>query len=94
MEKKIQVELLQISYLNDSRKKKPTKGNFRELKSKKCTGEASLQTPLEACAVGARLGNPSVFILDPCLELAQVLHEKWGHLVRNYCVIVAGKPVT
>ena len=57
------------------KEEKPKKGNFRELKSEKCTGEACPQTPLWACAVGARLGNPSVFILDPCLELAQVLHD-------------------
>ena len=62
-------------------RKKPKKGNYGELKSKRCTGEACPQTPLEACAVSAHLGNPSVFILDPCLELAQVLQEKWGHLM-------------
>ena len=66
-------------------RKKPKIGNFRELKSKTCTGEACSQTPPPpsplAWAVGARLGIPLVFILDPQSELAQVLQEKWGHLM-------------
>ena len=45
-------------------------------------GKHPFQTPLEACAlVGALLGNPSVCTLDPRLELAQVLPEKWDHLI-------------
>ena len=51
-------------------------------KFKNFPGEHPFQTPLEACAlVGALLGNPSACILDPRLELAQVLHEKWDHLI-------------
>ena len=37
--------------------------------------------PLEACAFGSHLGNPSVCILDPHLELAQELYGKWGLLM-------------
>ena len=45
-------------------------------------GEHPFQTPLEACAlVDALLWSPSVCILDPRPELAQVLYEKWGHLI-------------
>ena len=36
---------------------------------------------LEACAFGAQLGNPSVCILDPHLELGQELYGKWGRLM-------------
>ena len=50
-------------------------------KSKKFPLGACPETPLEACPFGANLGNPSVCILNPRLELAQVLHEKWGHLM-------------
>ena len=46
---------------------KSRKGDFKEWKSKKFPGGARLRTPLEACAFGARLGNRSVFILDPRL---------------------------
>ena len=50
---------------------KSRKGDFKEWKSKKFPGGARLRTPLEACAFGARLGNRSVFILDPRL------HRQW-----------------
>lgn len=49
----------------------PRKGNIRELKSKRFPGGACPRTPLEACAFGVRLGNRSVFILDPRLGIAQ-----------------------
>ena len=49
---------------------KSRKGDFKEWKSKKFPGGARLRTPLEACAFGARLGNRSVFILDPRLVKA------------------------
>ena len=41
----------------------------------------SPDSPLEACAFGAHLGNPSVCILDPHLELAQELYDRWGRLM-------------
>ena len=64
---KLQVSLLPISCLNDS---EIQKGDFRELKSKTFLGGACPpQIPIEACAFGARLGNPSVCILDPRLEV-------------------------
>ena len=47
---------------------KSRKGDFKEWKSKKFPGGARLRTPMEACAFGARLGNRSVFILDPPLH--------------------------
>ena len=43
--------------------RKRRKGDFRELKSKKAPG------PPKTCAFGARLGNRSVFILDPRLNI-------------------------
>ena len=46
----------------------PPKEEFRGLKSKKFQGEHVPGPPLEACAFGARLGNRSVFNLDPRLQ--------------------------
>ena len=60
---------------------KRRKGDFREWKIQNVSRGSSPHTPLEACAFGAHLGNPSVCFLDPRPELAQVLHEKWGHLM-------------
>ena len=52
---------------------KPRKTEFGEIKSKNFSkGEHSLDPPLEACAFGARLGNRSVFILDPRLSSAVI----------------------
>ena len=50
-------------------------------KTKKFSLGACPQTPLEDYPFAADLRNPSVCILNPRLELAQVLHEKWGHLM-------------
>ena len=47
---------------------KPRKGDFRELKSKTFPGKYTWN-PLEACAFATRLGNQSVFILDPRLAI-------------------------
>ena len=47
--------------------RKSRKGDFKEWKSKTFPGRARLRTPLEPCAFSARLGNRSVFILDPRL---------------------------
>ena len=44
---------------------KPTKEDFRELNQNNFQGVYSRGTPLEACALGARLGNRSASILDP-----------------------------
>ena len=60
---------------------KRRKGDFREWKIQNLSRGSSPHTQLEACAFGAHLGNPSVCFLDPRPELAQVLHEKWGHLM-------------
>ena len=46
---------------------KPREGDFREWKSKNVLREHA-RTPLEACALGASLGNLSVFTLDPSLQ--------------------------
>ena len=48
---------------------KPREGDFREQKSKKIHWGACPRIPLEACAFGTRLGNRSVFILDPRLSI-------------------------
>ena len=48
--------------------RKPRIGNFKELKFKKIPGGAYPRTRLDACAFGARLGNRSLFILDPRLN--------------------------
>ena len=48
--------------------RKPRKGDFKELKSKNVLGEHA-PGPLEACPFGARLGNRSVFVLDPRLPV-------------------------
>ena len=37
-------------------------------------------TPLEACALGARLGNRSVFILDPRQKLYNVINKNQSYL--------------
>ena len=47
---------------------KPKKGDFRELKSKTFPGKCP-RIPLEACSFAARLGNRSVFLLDPRLAI-------------------------
>ena len=44
---------------------KPTKEDFRGLNQNNFQGVYSPGTPLEACALGARLGNLSASILDP-----------------------------
>lgn len=44
----------------------PKKGDIRELKSKKLPRRACPADPLEACA---HLGNWSLFILHPCLNI-------------------------
>ena len=44
---------------------KPTKGDFRGLNQNNFPGVYSPGTPLEACALEARLGNRSASILDP-----------------------------
>ena len=56
-------------------------GTWGSKKSKKLRGGDDLRSPQEVCAFGTLLWNPSVCVLDPRLELAQVLHEKWGHLI-------------
>ena len=68
--------------MNDSETHR--KGNFKELKSKKFLEGACPRTPLEAYPFDARLGNSSVFILDP--RLYQVIPWKlvyeslnWGN---------------
>ena len=48
--------------------RKPRIGNFKELKFKKIPGGAYPRTRLDAWAFGARLGNRSLFILDPRLN--------------------------
>ena len=63
---------------------KPRNGGARRSnKISKISRESIIFRPLlEACAlVDAVLGNPSLCILDPRLELAQVLHKKWGHFI-------------
>ena len=56
-----------ISQYPVSMTQKPRKGDFGKLKSKKFPWGACRWTPLETCAFGARLGNRSVFVIDPCL---------------------------
>ena len=48
---------------------KPGKGNFRDLKSLQIPRGACPQALLEACSTVPRLGNRSVFILDPRLKI-------------------------
>ena len=45
------------------------KEDLKELKIQKLPWGSLALDPLEACAFGARLGNQSVFILDPRLLL-------------------------
>ena len=47
--------------------RKPWKGDFKVSKSKKLPEGARPRNGLEACAFAVRLGNRSVFILDPRL---------------------------
>ena len=54
-----------IAFLNDS--ETPQKKNLG-VKIQKIPRRACSRTPLEACAFGARLGNRSVFNLDPRLQ--------------------------
>ena len=49
--------------------RKPRKGNSGVKIQKNLLGEPVPRTLLESCAFGARLGNRSVFILDPRLQL-------------------------
>ena len=54
-------------------------GALGSKKSKNFPGEHALQIPLDVldvCALGALLWSPSVCVLDPRLELAEVLHKK------------------
>ena len=48
--------------------KKPRKGDLSELKSTTFPLGSLPRIPIEACALGTRLGNRSVFILDPRLS--------------------------
>ena len=47
------------------------KEDLKELKIQKLPWGSLPLDPLEACAFGARLGNQSVFILDPRLTIWQ-----------------------
>ena len=58
----------------------PRKGDFRGLKSEKFLGEACPRTPIEAWAFFVRLGNRSVFILDPRLTLYRLLSSVWSNI--------------
>ena len=63
------------------------------MKIQKFPGGARLRTPLDACAFGPRLGNRSVFILDPRLKtyyLSDANHQtdnpsENGHFCYNEC---------
>ena len=56
---------------------KPRKGDLSELKSTTFPLGSMPRIPLEACALGARLGNRSVFILDPRLSCHQWKFKIW-----------------
>ena len=57
---------------------KPRKGDLSELKSTTFPLRSMPRIPIEACALGTRLGNRSVFILDPRPELPPMKIPRFG----------------